>query len=215
MKKIFFISFEGPEGSGKSTQCALLTRLLADNGYSVVATREPGGTAVAEALRRLLLTPGRNIAPLTELFLYEASRAQHMAEIIMPALRDGKIVVCDRFTDATVAYQGYGRLLDKNVIRRLNTIATQGRVPDLTIILDVPVETGLRRARRLAKDSAAGGDRIERESAAFHRRVKRGYLEIARGEPKRVKVVRAGGTIDKTHAAIVKIISAVLNFNVI
>ncbi|OGS19021.1 MAG: dTMP kinase [Elusimicrobia bacterium RIFOXYA2_FULL_50_26] len=215
MRKSFFISLEGPEGSGKSTQCALLTRLLTDNGYGVVATREPGGTAVAEALRRILLAPGRDIAPLTELFLYEASRAQHMAEIILPALRNGKIVICDRFTDATIAYQGYGRKLDKNVIRQLNNIATQQRIPNLTIILDVPVETGLRRARRLAKDSAAGGDRIERESAAFHRRVRRGYVEIARGEPERVKVVRARDTIEKTHAAIVKIIGTVLNLNVI
>ncbi|MBI1735231.1 MAG: dTMP kinase [Candidatus Rokubacteria bacterium] len=178
------ITFEGVEGSGKTTQMARLQRHLQRTGHRVERTEEPDGTKLGRAIRRLLERP--EIAPLTEVFLFMAARQQHVAEKIAPWLRRGAIVLSDRYTDATVAYQGYGRGIDPAVIRELNLRATGGVLPDLTLLFDVRPEEGFKRIgrRRL--------DRFEREALAFHRRVRRGYLEILRAEPKRVRLVRAG-----------------------
>lgn len=197
MKQGFFITLEGGEGSGKSTQARLLVRSLRRAGRRVVHTREPGGTSIAEAVRRILLRPGGRVAPMTELLLYEAARAQHVAEIIRPALEGGRVVVCERYTDATVAYQGFGRGLDGRQIDRLNETATGGLAPDLTFLLDVPVDRGLRAARSLSKTISKGGrrlagDRLEREPLAFHERVRAGYRALARQHPRRIVVVPWG-----------------------
>lgn len=202
MKNGLFITFEGGEGSGKSTQARRLADHLHRRGVPVVHTREPGGTSIAESVRRVLLHPDSRVAPLTELLLYEAARAQHVAEIVSPALQAGKVVICERYTDATVAYQGYGRGLNLRDIRILNDIATERRRPDLTFLLDVPVERGLTAARNLPKRLALraartrGGDRMERESAQFHDRVRRGYLSLARKEPRRFRRISWGGSVE-------------------
>jgi dTMP kinase len=178
------ITFEGVEGSGKTTQMARLQRHLERAGHRVERTSEPDGTSLGLAIRRLFEKDG--IVPLTEVFLFMAARQQHVTEKIAPWLRRGAVVLSDRYTDATVAYQGYGRGIDPAMIRELNVRATAGVLPDLTLLFDMRPEEGFRRIgrRRL--------DRFEREALAFHRRVRRGYLEIQRADPKRVRLVRAG-----------------------
>jgi len=202
--KGFFITFEGCEGSGKSTHSRLLYEFLKKEGYAVVHTREPGGTKISEAVRLILLSPENNITPLAELFLYETARTQHMTEVIIPALEAGKTVVCDRFTDATLAYQGYGRGLDIAVIKRLNHTAASGVKPDLTVYLDIAPEKGLKKARSIKKDFKKSCDRLESEGISFHKRVRTGYLELARQEPGRIKVIRTGDTIALTHKEVVR-----------
>jgi dTMP kinase len=179
------ITFEGVEGSGKSTQLTRLGRSLERQGLRVERTAEPDGTPLGLAIRRLFERPSLRPAPLGELFLFLAARQQHVTERIRPWLEQGRIVLCDRYVDATVAYQGYGRGLDLDLIRELNVRATGGILPDLTLLFDLDPRAGLRRIgrRRL--------DRFEREALAFHRRVRRGYLEIQRAEPKRVRLIRA------------------------
>lgn len=179
------ITFEGVEGSGKTTQLMRLGRWLERNGFRVERTAEPDGTALGVAIRRLFEHPGLPPAPLAELFLFLAARHQHVTERIRPWLAQGRIVLCDRYVDATAAYQGYGRGLDVELIRELNVHATGGILPDLTLVFDLPPAAGLRRigTRRL--------DRFEREALAFHRRVRRGYLELHRAEPKRVRLIPA------------------------
>jgi dTMP kinase len=179
------ITFEGVEGSGKSTQITRLERWLKQRRYRVERTAEPDGTALGLAIRRLFDRPGVHPVPLAEVFLFMAARQQHVAEKIRPWLRRGRLVLCDRYTDATVAYQGYGRGVDPEAIRELNVRATGGILPDLTLVFDLDPREGLRRigARRL--------DHFEQEALAFHRRVRRGYLEIQRAEPKRVRLVPA------------------------
>jgi len=199
-----FITLEGPDGSGKSTQSLLLARYLEGRGYEVVRTREPGGTSIAEALRRIILNPKNRISKVTEVLLYEAGRAQHTAELILPALRKGKTVICERYTDATLAYQGYGRKLDIRMVEELNRIGSSGLEPDLTLLLDLDVREGLRRVRKV---SGGKMDRMERESLRFHERVRKGYLEIASREPGRVKLIRVKETPEKTHLEIVKVIN--------
>ena len=202
-KKGLFITLEGPDGSGKSTQSLLLAQYLKRKGYKVVRTREPGGTSIAEALRRIILNPKNRISKVTEVLLYEAGRAQHTSELIFPALREGKTVICERYTDATLAYQGYGRKLDIRMVKELNWIASSGLKPDLTILLDLDVREGLRRVR---KTSGRRMDRMERESIRFHERVRKGYLEIASREPGRVKLIKVKETPEKTHLKVVKVI---------
>lgn len=176
------ITFEGVEGSGKSTQMARLGRSLRRQGHRVESTAEPDGTALGVAVRRLFeLEP----TPLGEVFLFMAARQQHVSEKIRPWLRQGRIVLCDRYTDATVAYQGYGRGVDLDLIRDLNVRATGGVLPDLTLVFDLRPEAGFRRIGRRRRD------RFEREALGFHRRVRRGYQEIQRAEPKRVRLVNA------------------------
>ncbi|MBI4246212.1 MAG: dTMP kinase [Candidatus Rokubacteria bacterium] len=179
------ITFEGVEGSGKTTQMARLGRWLTGQGYQVERTAEPDGTALGLAVRRLFEQPRVHPTPLGEVFLFMAARQQHVSEKIRPWLARGRVVLCDRYTDATVAYQGYGRGVDLDLIRELNLRATGGVLPDLTLLFDLPPAEGFRRIgrRRL--------DRFEREALAFHRRVRRGYREIHRAEPKRVRLIRA------------------------
>jgi dTMP kinase len=180
------ITFEGVEGSGKTTQMLRLDRALRRQAYHVERTREPDGTALGVAVRRLFERPGIRPEPLVEVFLFMAARHQHVAEKIRPWLRRGRVVLCDRYTDATVAYQGYARGVDPDLIRELNVRATGGVLPDLTLLFDLSPEEGFQRIgrRRL--------DHFEREKLAFHRRVRRGYREIHRAEPKRVRLIQAG-----------------------
>jgi len=190
----FFITFEGIEGSGKSTQLRLLQDHLLRRGHQVVATREPGGCAISDSIRRLLLAPGNSaIVPRAELLLYSAARAQHVAEIIRPALRQGKIVLCDRFSDATMVYQGVGRGLDVNQLAAISRFASDGLTPDMTLLLDYPIEAGLHRAR--TRNQARGLEaesRFEQESMDFHRRIRQGYLDLS-AEGDRFQVIDARG----------------------
>jgi dTMP kinase len=178
------ITFEGVEGSGKTTQMLGLARWLKRQGYRVERTCEPDGTGLGRAVRRLF---EHGPQPLSEMFLFLAARHQHVAERIGPWLKRGRIVLCDRYTDATVAYQGYGRGLDPELIRELNVRATGGVLPDLTLLFDLNPAVGFRRIGRRR-------DHFERLTLAFHRRVRRGYLEIQRAEPKRVRVIDAAAT---------------------
>jgi dTMP kinase len=211
-KKNLFITFEGGEDSGKTTHSLLLEKYLEEKGYKVLLTREPGGPALSEVIRDILLNPNLNIIPLSELFLFEAARAQHVRKIIFPALKAGKVVICDRFIDTTVAYQGYGRKLDLQLIDRLNSIASFGLTPILTICLDVPTSEGfLNKGGGLNKRIYdKSGDRIERESLQFHDRIREGYLSQAEKYSERIKIVKTQETVEKTEALIRKIIDAVL-----
>jgi dTMP kinase len=184
-----FISFEGTEGTGKSTQVSMLTEYLKDKGLDVVTTAEPGGTVTGQKIRKLLLEPDSDIDPLAELLLYYADRAQHIREVIDPALDKGSIVITDRFTDSTVAYQGYARGLDLNIIKTLNNLVVGTTNPSLTLILDIDIEEGLRRNREAQKE-----DRFELETIEFHNRVRNGYIQIAEDDPGRVKVIDASGS---------------------
>jgi len=181
-----FITFEGGEGSGKSVQAKALFRKLCRLNIPAVLTREPGGTSLGNKVSRLLKwAQGTDISPLTELMLFNASRAQLVTEVIKPALKSGQVVICNRHTDSTTAYQGYGRGLDLEMVKATNNAATQGLKPVLTILLDISAEEGLAR-KRVPKQ-----DRFEREELAFHRRVREGYLKLAGAEPKRWLVIDA------------------------
>lgn len=205
MSKGIFITLEGIEGCGKSTQMNLLGKALHAKGHPVVLTREPGGTPTGEAIRKILLTgENREIHPLTELMLYSADRAQHVQEVINPALDQGKIVLCDRFQDSTLAYQGYGRSLDPHWIETLGHLATEGLKPNQTLLLDCPVEIGLTRSKARLKEQNSKEDRFEREDLAFHERVRKGFLEIALKEPDRFKVFNAHQTPEELHLLILK-----------
>ncbi|MCA6079688.1 MAG: dTMP kinase [Endomicrobium sp.] len=206
IKKHFFITVEGGECSGKTTHSLLLKEHLEEKGYKVLLTREPGGTICSEALRRILLDPDLNIISLSELFLYEAARAQHVKELIFPALKDGKVVICDRFIDSTVAYQGYGRKLNLRLIDKLNSFASFGLTPFLTIYLDIAPSEGLNKVKKLNKEI----DRIERESVDFHKNVRRGYLKQAKKYPERIKIVKIQSSPKNTQILIRKIIDAAL-----
>ncbi len=203
-----FITLEGIEGSGKSTQIALLAKYLQSLGMPLVLTREPGGTPIGDEIRKILLDPANTtLDPKAELLLYAASRAQHLKEIIMPHLEKG-VVLCDRFADATLAYQGYGRGLDIDLIRRLDTIVCAGLRPDLTILLDIDAATGVERAR--GRNNSRGLDRearFENEAIAFHERVRQGYLTLARAEPDRIRIVEASRPMDAIQAEIRKIVA--------
>lgn len=188
------ITFEGIEGCGKTTQIELLSDYLAGKGHSVVKTREPGGTGFGEALRELLLKRGMNVGPLCELLVFMAMRAQHVDEVILPAIQDGKIVLCDRFTDATYAYQGSGRKIDTGIIDTLNAMVTKGIKPNLTILLDITVEKGLRR-----RAASSDMDRIEEEKISFHQKVKKAYDRMAQEDPKRFFIVDANLKIGVVH----------------
>jgi len=190
------VTLEGPDGAGKTTQAALLVEHLRAAGHEVVALREPGGTAIGEQIRSLLIDPRHaELAPRTEMLLFAASRAQLVAEVIGPALARGRIVVCERYLDASLAYQGVARGLGVDLVRAVNDAATDGLRPDLTLLLDLDPETGLRRARlasgRPGSEGWEGGDRMERETLAFHARVREGFLALARIEPQRIRVVDA------------------------
>jgi len=199
MRAAVFITFEGTEGSGKTTQL----RKLAERLPSAIATKEPGGTPIGDRIRAILLDPQSvGMDPTTELFLYAASRRQHVAELIRPALARGSVVLCDRYTDSLLAYQGFGRLLDLDELRTLNDWATSRLVPDLTLLFDLPEEVGLRRARSRNDSSAALQDesRFEAEDLRFHQRVREGYRSLALAEPQRFVVIDADGTPDEVFA---------------
>ena len=213
--KGFFITFEGPEGSGKTTHSNLLRDYLQQQGYKVIKTREPGGVDISEDIRNILLNPiYEAITPETELFLYMASRAQHVIEKIIPALEQGYIVICDRFTDASLAYQGYARGFGFETVELLNKIATRGVKPDLTFLLDINVEKGLRKARMSKSEFLAddAGDRIEREDLEFHKKVYEGYKLVARQYPERIKVIAIEDkTIEEVQQQIINIVVERLN----
>ncbi len=193
MRGLFF-TFEGVEGSGKTTQLRRLSATLRQAGQRVAETREPGGTSLGDAIRSILLaTRNLEMVAETELFLYLASRAQLCREWIVPALNAETIVVCDRFADATVAYQGYGRGLDLKLIRTINRVATGGLTPDLTILLDLDPREGLRRVRERGQVPLPESllDRLEAEALEFHDRVRKGYLQLAREEPHRFQIIDA------------------------
>jgi dTMP kinase len=195
-----FITFEGIEGSGKSTHLRHLAAQLRAERRTVVETCEPGDTTAGHAIRQLVL--GAEAAPLTplaELFLYCADRTQHVHEVIRPALDAGRIVLCDRFSDSTLAYQGYGRGIDLDVIRALDLRARDALWPALTFLLDCPVEAGLARARGRSRT----GDRFEREAVAFHERVRAGFLALAAAEPRRVCVIDAAPPLERVQALVV------------
>jgi dTMP kinase len=203
--KGLFLTFEGPDGSGKTTQAKLLAAEFRRRGRKVVLTREPGGTAIGDKIRELILDPSNaEMKSLSELLLYAAGRAQHVEQLIRPALRRGAVVISDRFADASWAYQGAGRGLHKPTIERLNALATGGLVPDATILLSAPAEIGLTRARRKKGMSRGGGDRLERESVAFHRRVAAGYRLLSRKFPRRFIVFPDGLTIRETSRRILE-----------
>jgi dTMP kinase len=201
-----FISFEGIEGTGKSTQAKLLYAYLKEKGADVILTEEPGGTQISVKIREVLLSvEHKEMSPLTELLLYNASRAQHIQEVIMPALDRGAMVITDRFTDSTLAYQGYGRGLDLQLIDSIDLIATGRLKPDITLLLDLDVQTGLKRNRGINKT-----DRLELEDVAFHERVRNGYHMLAAKEPTRIKLISVTAGIDEIHRSIIHIISGVL-----
>lgn len=208
----FFITFEGIEGTGKSTQMNLLSDYLKRKGREVISVREPGGTKAGEKIREVLLnSDSEGIDPWAELFLYEACRAELVKEVIEPALKAGRTVISDRFTDSTVAYQGYGRGLDIMAIEEINRRASRGIVPDLTILIDIAPEEGLKRAfGRIESAKGPRDDRFEKEEMSFHRKVREGYLKIARKEPGRVKVIDGSREISLIHKEICDIIEKVM-----
>jgi len=207
-----FITFEGLDGSGKSTQVEKLTRSLRAHGLSVTVTREPGGTAAGERIREVLLhSATAGLSPLTEMALMFASRAQHIHEVILPALAEGRIVLCDRFTDSTEAYQGAGRKLGTKPVLEMHEILCGNLQPDLTILLDHEVAFSVERARRRNRKHKGGHserdeNRFEQENRAFFGRVRQAYLAIAAREPERVRVVNARGTPSETHAIIMELV---------
>jgi dTMP kinase len=208
-----FITLEGPDGAGKTTQAGLLAARLREGGRDVLAIREPGGTAVGEHIRALLIDPHHSeIVPRAEMLLFAASRAQLIAEVVEPALARGRIVVCERYVDASLAYQGVGRGLGVDLVRSVNDAATGGLRPDLTLLLDLDPETGLRRARAAAgREGFDGGDRMERETAAFHAHVREGFLALARKEPQRIRVVDARRTVTDVQQEIAAAVDVLLS----
>ncbi len=202
--KGFFITFEGSEGSGKSTQSHLLAGYLRRKGCRVVYLREPGGTAISEKVRTILLdTSNGGMSARCETLLYMAARAQLVEKVIHPALKTGKIVICDRFLDSTLAYQGYGLGIDIKAIRSIGAFATFGIKPDLTLFMDLPVRCGLRHRH-------GRKDRIEKRSCSYHERVRRGYLTIARREPERLRVVRVDDDPAVTQQRIREIVASLI-----
>jgi dTMP kinase len=191
--KGIFITFEGPEGGGKSTQIVRLARRLRKMGRKVLCTREPGGTRTGEAIRNILQhdSAGEPISPTAETLLFEASRAQLVEKVILPALKKGNAVLCDRFTDSTIAYQGYGRGLDVETIIDINSFVTGGLAPDITILLDIDIERGFERLQGRNQRQKTAHDRMEREARTFHKRVRAGFLKLARRWSKRFVVVDA------------------------
>ncbi len=207
-----FITFEGIEGSGKTTQIELLIPVLQAKGYECIATREPGATKIGHKIRAILLDAAHTtMLPLTEFLLYEADRAQHVHEVIKPALAANKVVVSDRFIDDTTVYQGYARGFDLELIQQIHRIVVGGLRPDLTLILDLPVHAGLERAwQRINSQSGnMAEDRFEKEAIAFHEKVRQGYLTLASGEPERFRVIDASRDQQTVHKDIAEI---VLNF---
>ena len=203
MNKGLFITFEGIDGCGKTTQLNMLNKYLQDKGYETVLTKEPGGKGLGEKIRNILLNYDGEVSDRCESFLFLADRAQNIDLIVNPAIRQGKIVLCDRHTDSTLAYQGYGRELDLAQIKKLNDLATNGRKPDITFIFDVSLETS---SKRVGKDK----DRMEKSGKDFFQRVRNGYLKIAQNEPQRVKVINSEKSIDEVFVQVLKYINEII-----
>lgn len=202
MMQGLFITFEGPDGCGKTTQMKLLAEYFEKKGKEVVLTREPGGKGLGEKVREILLNYDGEVSDRCESFLFLADRAQNIDIIVNPAVKEGKIILCDRHIDSTVAYQGYGRGLNIDRINMLNNLATNGKKPDLTLVFDVDVETSM---KRVGKEK----DRMESAGIDFHNRVRKGYLELAKQEPKRIKVLDATKSIEEIHKDVINILAEV------
>ena len=200
VKRGYFITFEGADGCGKTTQLELLADYLKEKNKEVIITREPGAKGLGEKIREILLNYDGEVSDRCESFLFLADRAQHIDMIVNPAVEAGKIVLCDRHIDSSVAYQGYGRGLDIEQIDRLNMLATNGRRPDLTLVFDIDAETSM---KRVGKEK----DRMESAGVEFFNRVRKGYLELAKQEPERIRVLDATKSIEEIHNEVVKIIS--------
>ena len=198
-----FITFEGADGCGKTTQIELVNKYLQEKGYKTLVTREPGAKGLGEKLREILLNYEGEVSPNCESFLFLADRAQHVDCIIKPALKNNTIVLCDRHTDSTIAYQGYGRQLNIQEIKKLNDIAVNGLKPDLTIVFDIDIETSMQRVGKTK-------DRMESAGMEFFNRVRNGYLAIAQEEPKRVKVINSADTIENIHTKVVELVEKCL-----
>ena len=200
-----FITFEGIDGCGKSTQREMLAEQLRQRGFEVVVTREPGGTVIGEDIRQVLVSDASvHIAPTTELLLYGAARAQHMAELISPSLEAGRVVISDRYTDSTVAFQGYGRGLDLDVVERVNRFATGGLVPDLTIVFDL--DPAMARMRLGSRPVGGLLGAFDDQHPDFHERMRSGYLRMATEDPARIRVVDASGSAEETHSSVMALV---------
>jgi len=199
-----FITLEGPEGAGKTTQLKVLSKWLEEQNVEHVITRDPGGTALGKPIRRILLNSETPIHPVTELLLYEADRAQNVFEVIRPNLMEGKLVFCDRYVDSTLAYQGYGRDLDIELIQMMNGVATHGLRPEVTILFDIESSAGLARLH------PSGHDRLEREALEFHHKVRTGYLELAKKEPERWRIIDAAGPMSVVQDELRRIVTETL-----
>ncbi len=197
-----FITIEGIDGSGKTTQAGRLVVWLREQGHAVTATREPGGTEVGSRLRDILLDPAHGITPEAELFLYLSDRALHVAEVVRPALEEGRVVVCERHADSTLAYQGYGRGMDMALLRRLNGMATGGLAPDLTLVLDMPPADARLDAARL--------DRLESEGSQFAAKVAAGFRELAKAEPERIRLIDGTQSVEAVHREIAALVRDLL-----
>jgi dTMP kinase len=208
-----FITFEGIDGSGKSTQLRLLNNFLRSNGCNALLTREPGGTKLGSRLREALLDATEEVDPLTELLVFAADRAQHVRRVLLPALEKGEVVISDRYADATVAYQGAGRGFSPELISQIVQLATSGLKPDLTLLFDLPItDATTRTTRRSTGKNAARGarDRLDIEDAEFHARVRDAYLRIAAAEPERVKVIDTSGPVEQTHYRVKQVVASFL-----
>lgn len=207
MNKGLFITFEGPEGSGKSTQSKRVHEHMTKTGVDAVWTREPGGTPVCAQIRQVLLSPDNaGMDDYTEVLLLAADRNEHIANMIKPAMDEGKVVVCDRFADSTLAYQGYGRGIPMEHLTYLHKLVTKGLAPDLTILVDVDVELGLSRVQ--TRGEVKGGDRIERQEIEFHQRLRKGYLELSSSYPDRYVVLDGSRTRDEIFNEIISVLKA-------
>lgn len=201
-----FITMEGPDGSGKTTQMKKTAEYFMHQGYEVLLTREPGGTLIGEKIREIILDKKHvEMDSITETLLYAASRAQHVAEVIRPAIEEGKMVICDRFVDSSLVYQGFGRNLGIELVEGINKVAVQGIMPDITFLFKLPPHIGIQR-----KLSQGNGDRLEREKLDFHDRVFEGYMELEKRYPQRIKGIDASGSIEEIHGEIVKYIEVLL-----
>ncbi|HBG49404.1 MAG TPA: dTMP kinase [Cyanobacteria bacterium UBA9971] len=198
-KKGLFITFEGADGSGKSTQLKMAAEFFRNKGFEVVSTRDPGGTPLGQKIREILLHHDGKVASYCELFLYLADRAQHIDEKIIPALEEGKVVLCDRYVDSSLAYQGYARGIDTEEILMLNNIVAKSLMPDLTFVFDVSIEVAEQRVGETK-------DRLESEAKEFHQKVRFGFLDLAKKFPNRIKVIDANQEIEKVHSDVIKIL---------
>ena len=200
---MYFITFEGPDGSGKTTQIGQVAAWFHARGYEIIRTREPGGTAIGHQIRQVLMEMGNQaLVPSAEFLLFSASRAQLVRELIRPALAAGKVVLCDRFADSSIAYQGYGHGLSLDQLRLITAFATDGLMPDLTLLLDIDVEAALRRRRKAVVAEGAEWTRIDDYQLAFHRRVRDGYHNLAAAEPQRWRIVNAAQPPEVVQQAI-------------